>query len=413
VSEVTSSSNPAHGRDLDGRSICVVYDCLFPLTHGGAERWYRVLVDQLVDAGATVTYLTRRQWDADVPEWTGVKIVEASRSSELYDAEGTRRAGPALEFGLGTFLWMVRHRRVFDAVIVANFPFFSLLAVRGALVGARTPTFVDFFEVWSTSYWRTYAGRVTGTVGSGIQRICIRVTRFAQVFTTEGAQQLRSHGFRGDVAVLPGLLPSSRTDERISNTKPESPMVLFVGRHVKHKGVRQLPEILEVARRSIPTLTMTVVSDGPERPAVERAMHRLHLDDVVEFTGPVSEEQLRSLYERASCTIVPSLREGYGLVVGESVSAGTPVVVANNVENLATTLVEPGVNGFVVEPTAPGMAEGIVAVLRAGDSLRQSASEWSAQHLRLMSMDQSAEEMVERLSTRSARRTSRDTSPPS
>jgi glycosyltransferase involved in cell wall biosynthesis len=300
---------------------------------------------------------------------------------------------------------MVRHRRNFDSVIVANFPFFSLLAVRGALVGARTPTFVDFFEVWSTNYWRSYAGRTVGTLGAAIQRICIGVTRFAQVFTTEGAEQLRSHGFRGDVAVLPGLLPSSRTEDRISSTQVENPMVLFVGRHVKHKGVRQLPEILKAARQLIPTLTMTVVSDGPERADVERTMHRLGLDDVVTFTGSVSDEQLRDYYEQATCTIVPSLREGYGLVVGESVSAGTPVVVAHNVENLATTLVESEVNGFVVEPTASGMAEGIAAVLQAGDALRHSAFKWSAQHSTLMSMDRSAEEMVERLSTLMARGT--------
>lgn len=399
------------GPDLDGRSICVIYDCLFPLTHGGAERWYRVLVDHLVDAGATVTYLTRRQWEDETPKWKGVKIVDVSRSSELYDTEGTRRIGPALEFGLGTFSWMVRHRRDFDAVVVANFPFFSLLAVRGALVGARTPVFVDFFEVWSSKYWRSYGGRITGTLGAVVQRFCIGVTRFAQVFTAEGARLLRAHGFRGDVTVLAGLFPSDRGDNRITSTQLDDPMVLFVGRHVKHKGVRQLPEILKVARQSIPTLTMTVVSDGPERADVESAVKRLRLDEVVVFAGSVSDEQLRTLYEQASCTIVPSLREGYGLVVGESVAAGTPVVVANNAENLSTTLVEPGVNGFIVEPSVSGMAEGIVAVLAAGDTLRHSSFEWSAQHSTLMSMDRSAEEMVERLSVRIASRTSRKSNP--
>jgi hypothetical protein len=72
---------------------------------------------------------------------------------------------------------------------------------------------------------------------------------------------------------------------------------------------------------------------------------------------------------------------------------------------LATTLVESGVNGFVVEPTASAMAEGIAAVLQAGDALRQSALKWSVQHSTLMSMDRSAEEMVERLSALMARRT--------
>jgi glycosyltransferase involved in cell wall biosynthesis len=175
-------------------------------------------------------------------------------------------------------------------------------------------------------------------------------------------------------------------------------MVLFVGRQVKHKGVRLLPAVFAAARESLPTLTMTVVGDGPERTAVEAEVKRLGLDDAITFTGAVSDEELRTFFERATCTIVPSFREGYGIVVGESISYGTPVVVADNPENLATTLVVSGVNGFVVEPTARGMAKGVIEVVAAGDSLRQSTAEWSARFSATMSIDQSADEMVDRLS---------------
>ncbi len=44
--------------------ICLIYDCLFPYTVGGAERWYRDLAERLAAAGHEVTYLTLRQWDA-------------------------------------------------------------------------------------------------------------------------------------------------------------------------------------------------------------------------------------------------------------------------------------------------------------------------------------------------------------
>jgi 1,4-alpha-glucan branching enzyme len=176
-------------------------------------------------------------------------------------------------------------------------------------------------------------------------------------------------------------------------------MVLFVGRHVKHKGVALLPQILADARKSLPSLTMTVASDGPERVGVEMEVDRLGLTDAVLFTGPVSDDELFELFARASCTVVPSLREGYGIVVAESVSAGTPVVVADNPENLATHLVESGVNGFVVEPTVHGMAQGIVDTVAAGDALRRSTAEWGATYSATKSIDRSADEMVERLST--------------
>lgn len=346
-----------------------------------------------------MTYLTRRQWTGESPQWAGVEVVAVSGASELYDEEGTRRTRPALAFGLGTFTWMMRHRREYDAVVVASFPFFSLLAIRGALVGVGTPVFVDYHELWSRRYWRAYAGPVTGTFGAMVQQLCIRLTRIAQVFTEESARRLRAQGFQGDVAVLPGLLASEGTGDVASiTTPPESPTVLFVGRHVKHKGVRQLAEIFEAARTSIPALRMIVVSDGPERAKVESDMVGLGLAEHVSFMGSVPEQELRGIYAQASCTVVPSLREGYGIVVAESVSAGTPVVVADNPENLATALVESGVNGFVVDPSVRGMARGIVDAVQAGTPLRLSTAKWSAQHSRMKSMDRSADEMVERIS---------------
>ena len=395
MSDVNRSSTPT---SLDGREVCVIYDCLFPLTHGGAERWYRCLVDQLVASGANVTYLTRRQWTGQAPRWTGVAVTAVSGRSELYDDQGVRRTPPAIAFGLGTFLWLLRHRRRFDAVVVASFPFFSFLGARLALVGTKTPIFVDYHEVWTRRYWRNYAGRVTGTIGAAIETLCIRLTRFAQVFTPQGAESLRAQGFRGDVAVLAGLLPV-RTDVDVSTPVAiTTPTVLFVGRHVKHKGVRQLAAIFAAARTSLPDLTMTVVGDGPERTSVEADVALLSLADAVTFAGPVSDEELGLLFARASCTIVPSLREGYGIVVAESISAGTPAVVADNAENLATSLIEPGINGYVVDPSVKGMADGIVAVVTAGLTLRQSTVAWSREHASTKSMNRSALQMVDRMS---------------
>ena len=206
-----------------------------------------------------------------------------------------------------------------------------------------------------------------------------------------------------------GLLTNEQASHIVTTTSvPAQQMVLFVGRHVKHKGVRQLPEIFAAARVLMPALQMVVASDGPERASLEGDVARMGLGESIQLTGPISDEELRGLYARASCTVVPSLREGYGIVVAESVAAGTPVVVANNPENLATTLVESGVNGYVVSPSVGAMAQGIVDAIEAGEPLRQSTAEWSARHAVMKSMDRSADEMVERVSRYSRRSPSKD-----
>src|SRR5688572_21803021 len=106
--------------------ICLVYDCLFPHTVGGAERWYRNLAERLAQDGHDVTYLTMRQWEdgaLDAPE--GVRVVAAAPRMELY-VEGRRRMLPPLAFGLGVLWHLLRRGRSYDVVHTCSFPYFSL-----------------------------------------------------------------------------------------------------------------------------------------------------------------------------------------------------------------------------------------------------------------------------------------------
>ena len=74
--------------------ICILYDCLFPWTVGGAERWYRNLAERLAADGHDVTYLTRLQWDpGDPPQIPGVRILAISPADDLYGDDGNRRIG--------------------------------------------------------------------------------------------------------------------------------------------------------------------------------------------------------------------------------------------------------------------------------------------------------------------------------
>src|SRR6266566_613193 len=110
--------------------VCLVYDCLFPYTVGGGERWYRSLAERLAQEGHEVTYLTLRQWPrGDRPEIPGrIGVVAAGPRMALYTASGRRRILPPLVFGLGVFLHLLRHGRRYDVVDTGAFPYFSLLA---------------------------------------------------------------------------------------------------------------------------------------------------------------------------------------------------------------------------------------------------------------------------------------------
>src|SRR3954463_2343005 len=143
--------------------ICLVYDCLFPHTVGGAERWYRNVGERLAADGHEVTYLTLRQWErSEPPHVPGVRVVAVGPRMALYDGEGKRRILPPLIFGAGVLWHLLRRGRRYDVLHTASFPYFSLLAAALARPLARYRLVCDWHEVWSHEYWREYLGALGG-----------------------------------------------------------------------------------------------------------------------------------------------------------------------------------------------------------------------------------------------------------
>ncbi|MDQ6782509.1 MAG: glycosyltransferase family 4 protein [Actinomycetota bacterium] len=380
-------SESLHARDgtrqrsmQTGVRVAVIYDCLYPLTVGGGERWYRFVADRLVAAGADVTYLTRRQWD-EPPEIPGLRVVAVSRADDLYDQRGVRRLAPTLRFGFGVGRYLATHRHAFDVVQVANFPFWSLLAARAALLGTGVPTIVDWHEIWSLAFWRSYAGALTGSIGFVVQRLCAAASDHPIVSSPRNRERLAAVGCPADAVVLAGYLPADpstgdvEASARITPVTPVRPFALFAGRHIHDKGVDLLADIAaELAALGEP-VDLVVAGDGPGRQALQAEIAARGLS--VRCVGFVVDDELCGLMRSASCVVVPSRREGYGLVVVEATSHGTPVVVAGFEENLATDHVEEGRNGYVADPPdASTIAERIADVIDAGDRLRRSTLAW-------------------------------------
>jgi glycosyltransferase involved in cell wall biosynthesis len=368
--------------------ICLVYDCLFPYTVGGAERWYRNLALRLAAEGHAVTYLTLRQWEraaaADLP---GVRVVAAGPRMALYRGAGQRRIAPPLVFGAGVLWHLLRHGRRYDVVHTASFPYFSLLA---AAVARRAHGFrlvVDWHELWSRTYWREYLGRAGGRIGWAVQSLCLRVPQRAFCFARLTAERLRAEGVRGEVTVLEGEYAGPLEGH---SPLPAEPVVVFAGRHIPEKRAPAVVPAIGRARERVPGLRGRVLGDGPERPAVLAAIAEHGLEDVVEAPGFVATEVVEHDLARALCMVLPSSREGYGLVVVEASAAGTPSVVVRGEDNAATELVEEGVNGFVAASAAPeDLAEAIVRVHEAGGELRRSTAAWFAANARRLSIESS------------------------
>jgi len=141
------------------------------------------------------------------------------------------------------------------------------------------------------------------------------------------------------------------------------PTVLFVGRFAPEKNLPALLEAFRKLRDESSACVLALVGDGPERAALEAIVTRLALNDAVTFPGALSGEALYDSYAGATCLVLPSLSEPWGLVVNEALSFGCPVVVSDRCGCVPELVVE-GVTGFSfaaadVESLATAMARAI------------------------------------------------------
>jgi glycosyltransferase involved in cell wall biosynthesis len=374
--------------------VCIVYDCLYPYTIGGAERWYRNVGERLAAAGHDVTFLTLRQWERGTePDVPGARVVTAGPRMALYAPGGRRRTLPPIVFGLGVLAHLLRHGRRYDVVHTASFPYFSLLAAAVARPRGRFRLVVDWHEVWTRAYWREYLGPLAGRVGWRVQGACLRVRQRAFCFSTLHERRLRELGLRGELTRLEGQYAGS---DEVSEPAPARPVVVFAGRHIPEKGVLELVPALRSAREAVPGLRGELYGDGPEREKVLRAIGELGLDGHVSAPGFVEREVLEEALRSALCLALPSRREGYGLVVVEAAALGVPTVVVEGPDNAAVALVEEGVNGAIAPSAAPDdLAAAIARVHAAGPELRRSTLDWFRRNRERLSLDRSLETVLD------------------
>jgi glycosyltransferase involved in cell wall biosynthesis len=125
------------------------------------------------------------------------------------------------------------------------------------------------------------------------------------------------------------------------------PFILAVGTVQPRKNYERLIRALAALPPDLKDVHLVIAGgkgwlEGPIYAAVEE----LGVQDRVQFTGFVADEDLPALYTAARCLAFPSLYEGFGLPILESMACGTPVLTANvsslvEVAGEATLLVDP------------------------------------------------------------------------
>ncbi|MFH2204569.1 MAG: glycosyltransferase family 4 protein [Elusimicrobiota bacterium] len=144
----------------------------------------------------------------------------------------------------------------------------------------------------------------------------------------------------------------------------ESLVIGAVGRLAKEKGLTYLIEAAKIMT-SAKEARFLIVGEGGEEESLKAQVRLLGLKDKVVFTG--FRKDVRGVLGAIDILTLPSLREGFPMVVLEAMAASKPII-ATNIAGVNESVVD-GVNGKLVPPKNPkALADAISALLSDGDA---------------------------------------------
>ena len=95
------------------------------------------------------------------------------------------------------------------------------------------------------------------------------------------------------------------------------------------KGLDYLIRAISILANEIPELKLTVLGKLKEDGKTAKLIRQLGLENRIHFYSGLSSQEVAELYAKASCAVVPSIYEGFGLPAGEAMACGVPVITTN------------------------------------------------------------------------------------
>ena len=160
--------------------------------------------------------------------------------------------------------------------------------------------------------------------------------------------------------------------------------IIFVGRLVEKKGVAHLIEAMALLADRYPDLSLKIVGDGPLRESLETLAAKLGVQDRVNFTGSVLNEDVPDYLRGAAISVMPSVvassgdQEGLGLVAVEALGCGC-AVVAFDLPAVRDTI-RHGETGLMAKPGSAADLADKIATLLDDDKLRAELAETGRRH---------------------------------
>ncbi len=332
---------------------------------GGAEVVAHELAGRLVKDGHAVTFVTGG-FKGGAPEAAidGYRVVRVGGRYDVY---------------VHAWFWYLRYGRgQYDLIIdeCNTVPFLAKLYVR-----TRT---VMLYHMLCRKIWFYELPQPLSTIGYYIEPLYLRLLSNLPAITVSEStrRDLLRNGYKKDnISVISEGIELQPVADLINIEKFNEPTMLSLGAMRAMKRTLEQVKAFEIAKGTVPALKLKMAGDiaGSYAKGVLEYIAGSPYKDDIEVLGRVTKAQKLILMQRAHLITVTSVKEGWGLIVTEANSQGTPAIVYD-VDGLRDS-VRDGVSGLVVQTNTPrALADSIGQLLNDPEyyaRLRLAGWQWS------------------------------------
>jgi glycosyltransferase involved in cell wall biosynthesis len=326
-----------------------------PAIYGGGEYIFFQWAKELAKRGHKVYVITQR--------------LVRERDFEIIEGIRVYRVGPAIKyrgllplgvfenFGyiIGAIMKGVTLISKNNINIIHSNTYAPALAGQACAIIFRRNHIITVHDVYFSvikNFWKKWASQASlsgsvGKIGPLIERIVFRLP--AKIFHTvseTSKEDLSAYGLHKVIVINNGI--DLREYDSIINTELVPHQAVFIGRLVFYKNLDTVIKSMKSIVARIPNSRLIVVGDGPMRPSLEKLIEDLGLTNNVVIKGRVSHEEKVWLLKQSAFLVLPSVVEGFGIVLLEAFACRKPVIVSR-VKPL-TEIIENDSYGYVIPP---------------------------------------------------------------
>lgn len=320
--------------------ILIVSDFFVPHYQGGGERRYFEIGKRLIGRGWEVDVICMKI--KGIKDKENIQGIKVHHIGPVIDKPPRRSLIDFLHFILAVTIWILCH----DYDIIDAQTYAPLLP---AFIGSRikrTPMVATIHDVSSTfpDQWIQ-----SSKLAKLAEKILLRLPYDRIITVSNMTKKALVKDYRIDpkkVEVIYNGVNLPLIDSIKASKVPGT--LIFVGRLAPHKHVDHLLKIVKELKNEIPNIRLKIIGNGIEKNRLLKLVKDYKIEDRVSFYTNLRYSKVIYHMKRSSILVLPSTREGFGMVLAEANACNRPVIAYKS--GGVMEVIEDGENGFLVEP---------------------------------------------------------------